>query len=108
ADAHEARGGTYQVRRADIHTAARRDLSAFFESRFSVRDFADGDVDPALIASAVRMAQKTPSVCNRQSARVHVFGDVAETAVLLAHQGGSSGFGHRASKVLVVTADVRH
>jgi nitroreductase len=105
---HDPRGGTLCVRRAEIHAAARHDLVAFFEHRHSIRDFAEGDVDLTLIAAAVQMAQKTPSVCNRQSTRVYVFGDPASKAVLLAHQGGSRGFGERASQVLVVTSDLRH
>ena len=58
--------------RAEVHAAARWDLTDFFASRYSVRQFAEEPVPLALIETAVRLAQKTPSVCNRQSGRVHL------------------------------------
>ena len=58
----------------------------------------------ALITEAVEMARKTPSVCNRQGQRVHVFEDGPGA---LRWQPGNKGFGHLASRALVVTADLQ-
>jgi nitroreductase len=99
-------GGVQEVTRDRILEAGRRDLSGFFAERYSVRQFAPGEVSPELIERAVRMAQKTPSVCNRQSSRVHVFSEPEARARVLEQQNGNRGFGHTADKVLVVTSEV--
>jgi nitroreductase len=103
----EPQGGSLRVHRADIHRAGQLDLAAFFESRHSVRQFAEEPVDPALIEQAVRLAQKTPTVCNRQSLRVHAYFDAEERQRVLACQLGNRGFGHQAACVLVVTCDLQ-
>lgn len=100
-------GGTRPVTRAEVHAAARWDLTDFFASRYSVRQFADKPVALDLIETAIRLAQKTPSVCNRQSGRVHVFSDEQQKAKVLSFQNGNRGFGQQAGQVLIVTADLR-
>lgn len=97
-------GGTVEVTREQIHAAARHDMSAFFAHRYSVRQFSDQPVDPGLIRQAVLMAQKTPSVCNRESGTVYAAYDARRRAELLALQNGNRGFGDQAGCVLVVTA----
>jgi nitroreductase len=100
----EGPGGTFTVTRDDILGAARLDLTRFFSSRHSVRDFSDEPVTLDTITRAIVMAQKTPSVCNRQSGRAYVVFDKAQRAKLLSHQNGNRGFGDQASAVLVLTA----
>jgi nitroreductase len=100
-------GGTQTVLRADVHTHSRRDLSAFFAHRHSVRDFDSAPVDQDTIRAAVTMALKTPSVCNRQSWRVHVLMSEATKKRALSFQNGNRGFGHLAPVVLIVTSDLR-
>ncbi|MCC6984050.1 MAG: nitroreductase family protein [Bauldia sp.] len=100
-------GGILEVTRQEIHESSRRDLSGFFAHRYSVRDFDDLPVDPELLARALAMAQKAPSVCNRQSGRAHVFMTPKKMQAALAHQNGNRGFGFRARAVLVITSDLR-
>ena len=66
-------GGIRVLERDEILQDAEIDLSRFFAKRFSVRQFSSEDVAPSLIRRAVAMAQKTPSVCNRQTTRVHLY-----------------------------------
>jgi nitroreductase len=76
-------------------------------SRVSVRDF-DIDQQPSheLIQRAIEMAVRSPSVCNRQTWRVHAFeGERAQK--MLSLQNGNRGFGHRIPTVLIVTSDMR-
>lgn len=81
-------------------------LQQFFSSRHSVRDFdEDRPVDPRLIDEAVRLAGSTPSVCNRQAARVHVFDGAEDSARILAHQNGNAGFRHHVRTVMIVTVE---
>lgn len=77
------------------------------ESRASVRDF-DIEQKPShgVIQRAIEMAVKSPSVCNRQTWRVHAFeGERAQK--MLSLQNGNRGFGHRIPTILIVTSDMR-
>ena len=81
-------------------------LEQFFATRHSVRDFDEHrPVDPRLIDEAVRLAGCTPSVCNRQAARVHVFEGAEDSARILAHQNGNAGFRHHVRMVMIVTVE---
>ena len=101
------KGGTIELSRDEVWDRGRLDLEAFFCSRHSVRQFGPTPVERSDIEWAVRMAQRTPSVCNRQTGRVYVFENGALGARILECQIGNRGFGHQASKIMVVTADLR-
>jgi nitroreductase len=101
-------GGTIEITKQDIDEATQHDFQPFFERRYSIRQFAPDDVDMCLIEKAVVMAQKTPSVCNRQSAKVYVFSQQEDKQKVLSYQNGNRGFGDQASKVLIVTSDLQH
>lgn len=99
-------GGVVALTRAGIAAARKANFPEFFSSRYSVRHFTGEAIPGEDFASAVRLAQKTPSVCNRQAWRVHVFSSASDKSSLLALQAGSRGFGEKASLVLVVTCDL--
>lgn len=96
------------VSREEILQATAFDVERFFSTRCSVRQFAGGMIDKATIEAAVRMAQSAPSVCNRQSARVHVITDPARRDALLRFQNGNRGFGETASALAIITSDLSH
>lgn len=100
-------GGVLSISRTELSVARNAGFKRFFESRYSVRQFAGGVIPEADIRSAVETAQKTPSVCNRQSWRVHAFTDAKKMEQLLEIQSGSRGFGEQASLVLVITSELR-
>lgn len=97
-------GGIWSTRREEIEAATRAVGPEFFWSRHSVRQYSDKPVSMDLIRQSVDMARKTPTVCNRQGTRVHLFEDAQEA---LCWQPGNRGFGHLASRALVVTADLQ-
>lgn len=80
----------------------------FFTSRRSVRHF-DPSAPPTteVLAQAARLAASTPSVCNRQAARVHYFTSPADVTRVLSHQNGNAGFRENVPAVAVVTVDRR-
>ena len=100
-------GGVLAVTRAAIHEAAKIDFAGFARARHSIRNFTGEPVDIDDILEAVSIASKSPSVCNRESRRVHVAFDEAVKAKLLSFQNGNRGFGHLAGAVLVITSDMR-
>ncbi len=101
-------GGTEELRAADIKAASTKDFGAFMQTRNSVRQFADRPVTAAEIEAAVRAAQQTPSVCNRQTCRVYAFTEKDDKARVLSYQSGNRGFGHEVRAVLVVTSNMEH
>lgn len=100
-------GGVKDVTKSDIHLHAKRDLKNFFTSRYSVRDFSDEPVAVELIREAIGMAQKTPSVCNRQAFRAHVLIEPTHIQKALSFQNGNRGFNHQVDKLIIVTTDLR-
>jgi nitroreductase len=99
-------GGVRKLTREEVMDAI-RDVSAnFFLKRYSIRQFTDEDVSMELIEEAVRRAQKTPAVCNRQSCRVRVVSGKDKVKQILDIQKGARGFGNLTNKVLVITSDL--
>ncbi|MCU0838316.1 MAG: nitroreductase family protein [Rhodospirillales bacterium] len=105
--AQPGEGGTKPVTRDGITRAAAVDFESFVLHRHSIRDFASKPVDRAQIAAAVRLAQRSPSVCNRQAGRVHVYDDASRIGELLRYQSGNRGFGHIVPALCVITADLQ-
>lgn len=79
---------------------------AFNKSRRSARNFTGETVEKDLIKQAVDMAKYAPSVCNRQSARVHFSNRKADMFELLKLQNGNRGFGQDLGAVLVITSKI--
>lgn len=79
--------------------------ASFFDSRHSVRDFDVSRVPTqAEIDEAVELARNTPSVCNRQGYRAHIFRDRELIEQMLGLQGGATGFSGSIPVLVVVTA----
>lgn len=97
-------GGTMPAGREQVLSAASLPFGEFVRHRYSVRQFAQRPVDPALIEEAVRQAQYAPSVCNREAGQVYVARTPERARALLAHQNGNRGFGDDAGALLVITA----
>lgn len=81
------------------------DFSSFCQSRFSVRDFSEECVDLSLINNAINTSLKTPSACNRQPWKVHIFqGEKAKS--ILKYQNGNRGFNKNIQTVLLITGEL--
>lgn len=100
----EGSGGTRRRTREEILAAVAGVDAQFFETRHSIRQFAPGKVSLDDVRRAVAMAGRSPSVCNRQGARVHCFTKPMDA---LRWQSGNAGFGDKAALALVVTADLQ-
>ncbi|MFN3021595.1 nitroreductase family protein [Chryseobacterium sp. TY3] len=76
----------------------------FVKNRSSIRIFNNVEVSNDLILKAVEIAKFSPSVCNRQSWKVHLY-NPEDSQQLLRLQDGNNGFGHCINKLLIVTSD---
>ena len=76
-------------------------------TRHSIRHFSDKPVDLDVLRDAVKLAQYTPSACNRQGWKTRIVADKDKLMKILANQNGNRGFGQEFDKLLVITADLR-
>ncbi len=98
-----ASGGLVSLTRTEGLTSIPGNVEDFFFSRHSVREFASEPISEEEIMSAVRLAQRSPSVCNRQPWNVYIVQSEEQKGEILRFQNGNRGFGHSAGAVLVVT-----
>ncbi|MEK5256433.1 nitroreductase family protein [Paenibacillus sp. FSL F4-0125] len=96
-------GGTKEITKSDIINSSSMNFKEFAFSRYSIRNFDSTELSLELIKEATNIAQKTPSVCNRQTTRVHVYSSEKIKLEILKHQNGNTGFGENASKIIIVT-----
>lgn len=79
-------------------------IETFFSSRSSVRAYSEQLVNDEEIASALRIASYTPSACNRQTSRVHVFRDEQRMKAIINNQLGNQNWCDNATILFVVTS----
>nr|WP_246309149.1 nitroreductase family protein [Hydrogenophaga aromaticivorans] len=75
--------------------------------RRSVRNFRQDIVPSEVIIEAVRVANHSPSVCNRQSWAIALVQDPRKVRSMLDLQNGNKGFDDTIANMIVVLADVR-
>lgn len=102
------RGGCEVVTADDIRARSQIDFLSFAEARHSIRQFASGPVDPIKIERAVRIAQQSPSSCNRQTCRAWIWTEPQALKRVIALQNGNRGFGDQLAGVALVTSDLAH
>jgi nitroreductase len=102
---HVSAGGVIEVTKEEVSKNI-INFKEFAYSRYSIRNFAPGEVSIELLREAVQIAQKTPSVCNRQSWKVYIYSDENKNKVLK-YQNGNLGFGEDASRILIVSCELK-
>ncbi|GAB6936581.1 polysaccharide pyruvyl transferase family protein [Isoptericola variabilis] len=94
-----------QVREIRLDEDDHRGFLDVVYGRRSVREFTDEPVSDEDVSRAVQIAMQSPSVCNRQAARVHQFEDPQIIKSVLDIQGGFNGYA-MPPRLLLVTADL--
>lgn len=77
------------------------------ETRHSIRHFSDFPVELEKVEAAIKLAQYTPSACNRQGWKTYIVKDKTILKEVLKNQNGNRGFGQEFDKLLVVVGDLR-
>lgn len=101
-------GGFTNMHKSDITSAIKKDFREFSLSRHSVRTFSDEPIDKELIIKAIKLAQSTPSACNRQSWKIRVVNDKNLKNIIAMNQNGNRGFHEQIDKILVITSDAQY
>jgi len=104
----EVLGGARLYRKDRYFEDSYGDFAALARSRHSCRSFDPSvEVEMEKLRSAIEIARNSPSVCNRQCWRLHIYREKIKVEELLALQEGNRGFGHTVPVVLVVTAGLQ-
>lgn len=75
-------------------------------NRYSLRHFGKAPIPFELLNHSIDVAKKTPSACNRQAYRVHVFeGNLKDEILLL--QGGANSFYKEVDKAILITGNLK-
>lgn len=99
-------GGTITVSAPDLTVLHKMNFEQLIKSRHSIRHFSPKPVDISIIKNAVKLAQYTPSACNRQGWKTRVIVDKNLMSTILSNQNGNMGFGQEIDKLLVITSDI--
>ena len=100
-------GGVMVVERDILLAGGRASFEEFAKSRHSVRTYSQEPVDEKIILQAVNLAQTAPSVCNRQSGRVHLYLDSDRVKDVVDCHIGSGGFKDAIPGVAIVTSELQ-
>ncbi|MDH3697159.1 MAG: nitroreductase family protein [Flavobacteriaceae bacterium] len=80
---------------------------AFFNSRYSLREYKEETVDDELVKRAIKLAMKTPSVCNRHAWHIYHASDREIIDKALSYQNGNRPFGKKIPNLLIITTDLK-
>ncbi|MCD8291591.1 MAG: nitroreductase family protein [Prevotella sp.] len=80
-------------------------ITYFFASRSSVRDYSDAPISDEEIVKALSLASFTPSACNRQASRTHLFRDKKDMRMIIDNQLGDQNWCGNAKAIMVVTVN---
>lgn len=99
-------GGTVLLR-PDYRPDETAQFDRMFMARRSVRNFKPDPVPQDTILEALRIANYSPSVCNRQSWAAVAIQDPVQVRKALSLQNGNRGFEDTIGNVIIILADVR-
>ncbi len=99
-------GGILNLNHENIRKLNEGNFALFSQSRYSVRDFSDAPLDYNLIFKAVKLCERTPSACNRQPWKIHVYTDRALKEELFKLQRGCNGFYDKMQCAILICVDL--
>lgn len=102
----EASNAILQIDKREVDAIlAAMDYESFISSRHSYRFYAGTPVDQELLKKALKIAEHTPTACNRQAQKVYVM--TGENKDKLLNIGPSRGFVSEVDTAILITVDMR-
>ena len=98
--------GIIKTTKNEILSKCNNNFESLLYSRHSIRYFSDEQIEKALIVKVLELAQRTPSACNRQGWKTHVYSG-KDSVNLIKWQGGSVGFEDECKHSILVTANLK-
>ncbi len=102
-----AYGGVFNLDHSAILDNERASFDVFSQSRFAIRDFGTIPISRQNIEKALKLCERTPTACNRQSQRVHVYLRQDMKNKILNLQGGGRGFIDDMQGAILICSDLR-
>lgn len=99
-------GGIKTFSRDEYIRLASDTIETSITSRYSLRQFSDTPINENKITKALEIAQKTPSVCNRQSWKTYWAKSIHAKRTVQRLQSGNRGFGDEVDSFIIVTTDL--
>lgn len=99
------KAGYLTLTKAKLLQTTQIDFKKLSANRYSLRHFSEDAVSEETIKEALDIAKKSPSACNRQAYRVHVFSGEDKDRILKL-QGGANSFYKEADKAVLITGDM--
>lgn len=99
-------GGILKLNYEVIRRSAECNFTLFSQSRYSIRDFSDATLDSDLIFKALKLCERTPSACNRQPWRIHVYTDRTLRERIFKLQRGCNGFYDKMQCAILICVDM--
>ena len=101
---HKEYAGTINVSQP---TAFNEDeIVRFFQSRKSIRTFSDEPLSQDEIKKALKIANTTPTACNRQTSRVYSITEPSIINQVLNLQLGAQGWADKAKNLFIITGSI--
>src|SRR5699024_633628 len=94
-------GGYEEISKKIMPDLSKVTFDTLAYNRHSVRDFGDTNLNEKDILEAIEISTKTPSVCNRQSIKVHYIKEEDLVREAIAIQGGLRGNGENLKNMLL-------
>lgn len=98
--------GIQETTKNNVLNVCNKDFESLLYSRHSIRYFSKEPISREIITKALELAQRTPSACNRQGWKSHVF-EGNKSIELVKWQAGSRGFEEECRYSILVTANLK-
>lgn len=100
----EEYAGVKRVKFSEKKNNDKKNFKELAEGRASVRSFSEEPIDRVALKDAIRIAQKSPSACNRQSTRIY---EIHSPEIITRVMTVQEGFGYKTppQAILLVVAD---
>jgi nitroreductase len=104
---NKIQGGYYNLNKKSFIKQAKSNFLDLTNARNSIRNFSNEAVSIDDIKHAIKIAQSSPSTCNRQASRVYLLTNKEKIEKVLEIQSGSRGFGNKIDKLLMICFDIK-
>lgn len=106
-DSHSFVSGVQKISFEEFY-AKNDNFYNFSNSRKSVRHFTGEKISIDKIKNIIKLANNSPSVCNRQASKVYLLEDKVRINECLKIQGGFNGFTDNVNQLLILTVDRKY
>lgn len=106
-DSHDFLSSTKKISYSDLYRK-HNNFDEFSNSRKSIRFFTGEKISIETVKDVIKLANNSPSVCNRQASKVYLLEDKEKIDECLKIQGGFNGYIHHVSQILILTVDRKY